>query len=420
MCQNFYSQPIITYENKVISVEYPNLKKSIETDFSGMNCYQIAGELKSKLIQNPLNTRLQQYWQCYIKNKVYQVVKQKYVLLKGYLCDYSLETLYLMTFNKTWFNFINDNNLPKKKKSQKDHQLDFKKNKLQFCIPTKNMIQLYFLAVVREEMNPYIGISNLGVATRSSLIKWLDVATNSIEIQQFQLLYECLAEFIASENTPCNEWTEEEHFSEISLLYQSRRGQLPTIKDIKEILEQIGHLIRNLNNTNSLDVTLTEEEDSITLIEVLASIDSPMNSLENNANREELFNHFEIVLSNLRQRHKNIIFLIGLLAYQQIPLGNLIGVNPATVSHTLTSILNQLIRYVYGETTTINSGMLQNFREVLSNFYLLRTQNLLQEFSLESLDIIALRIMYEFQFDLNNEQKNSQIQNEIVLLLNRF
>ncbi len=402
MCNQFWTERKVNCEGNFITEEYPILKRLIETNFSGMNCYHIAGELQEQLIQNPLNTRLQKCWQCYISHKVYLVVKQIYFQLSGYVSSYSLETLYLMTFNQAFLQFITSNNP-------------------QFPIPTQNSIRFNFSNVVTNEISRSICFSNLGLVIRSSRTNWLNVASNSEEKQQFELLYECVAEFRSSiDNLPCNEWTEEEHFSEITRLYNLRRGILPVIENIKLLLDRIGGLIRNLNNTTSLDISLSEE-DSITLIEILPSPDLPIIEIvENDLAKEELFKNIERVLVGLSQRHKNIAFLTALLDYKQKPLANLIEIDTATVSHTLKSILRKLIRLVSGETITINSEMLKHFREILRNFYLLKTQKLLQEFSLKTPERITLKIMDEFQFNLNNEQKNRQIQNEIVLLLKEF
>lgn len=354
MSQIFYTRPRI--EGNCVSYrEEISLRKYIDHICEEIDSSRLQQYLLSQLIDNPDHKQLIRIWQCYLMNRCVIVVRKEYQRFSGYLIKYELAYLFDLTYDLLQDRF-------------------FEREKYKFKIPSNFMIKDCFRKQIRRYIMPNFSITNRGVAVRSSRKRWLEVATNSLEIKQYSILHGCVKHF-SNVNSPCNQWTDND-FQEIANQFnQLSKNKTPlTGENVKEILDLVGKKIRELVDHPpliSLDQNSVNQEEGA----LIDFIPNPNNNYEDDRyseEKEQLTQFINQILTNFETKQQEIAFYNFALQFSQIKTATELNINQSTVSRLGIFIYQQIFQSFHphnSQKIKPTSEQLLFLKECLKDFY---------------------------------------------------
>lgn len=397
MNRYFYTKPVITGTRISYFVLHP-LQKFIQ---SITTCDNLTFYLLELLRANLEDKILHRCWECYLMNRTVTVVRNQYNRLSGYLVGYSLEDLFNDTFARVYLRFITEGDL-------------------HFRIPSDQMI-IYSFKEKIQKINLYVGKTDLGVAVGSTRSRWLNIATDNTTLN-YTFLHQCVTEYRQSEHLPCNQW-KDNNFQTIADRYNDLRGEHPEITDVREILNNIGHLIRRYyTKLIDLDEPLLDQESDITRLDNIPSGDENIiKDIERDSEQKVLDSHILKIILQLNQQRKKIVFLDYALGYKHIEIANLLEAHISTVSHLSQIIFTQFCasfqagiisstpKNMVVPIINPNSEAIVFFRDCLSDFYIRQIISIINDYlsstNFLNIDISMTQILDYFQVNLPQESE---------------
>ncbi len=408
MIQIFYTRPRIE-GNCVRYREEISLRNYIDNMGEEIHSSRLHSHLLKELIINPKNKQLIRVWQCYLMNRCVIVVRKEYQRFSGYLIKYELAYLFDLTYDLLHCRF-------------------FEQEKYKFKIPSNFMIKDCFRKQIRKYLMPNFSITDRGVAVRSTRKRWLEVASNSLEIEQYSILCGCVKKS-SQVNSPCNKWIDND-FQEIANEFNKlSQNKTPlTGENVKDILDFVGKKIRELVDNPpliSLDQSWFQQKKESPLIDV---IPSPNNVVEDDTYLEEiqmLTQFINQILTNFETKQKEIAFYNFALKFGQIKTAKELGINQSTVSRLGTFIYQQIFHSFHPHNSQKikpkpTSEQLQYLKESMRDFYDRKIQQLtLNNHSSEisNTDYIATQIQDNFHLESFTEIARSKLRELIREIL---
>lgn len=385
-----------------------NYLKNFNQKLGGLQEEELASYLFKELQANPDDELLKRIWQCWLSKYCLKIAQLMQRNLSGYFQQYELADLFQYCY-KPIQNPVNFLSPFKFDYSEKDFYSALKS----YCY---GKLKLCFYDTMRKvNNNNNIGITNLGLAVRSSRKKWREVATNSLEIEQFTLLWGCVNESKNIQN-PCHKWTEIE-FKDIGDRYNQLIGKLAIINGeiVREMLENIGKRIRLLAKPPiiSMDSPVSSEQENINLIDTIPDpiVDAPY---------EEEITQLTTCISNtinqLKPPKKNIAFLYFYLGLNQQETAAEINKNQSTVSRFIVQIFSKIANEFnpnFNQQPT--SEELKFLKETIQEFYYEHEINKLinpTQHSLlkgKTIDFIINKIEINFDVQLTNNARDKLV-----------
>jgi hypothetical protein len=402
MSQIFYTKPKIE-GNCVSYLEDVSLRNYIDHVCEEIDCSILQQYLLTNLIDHPDDKQLIRIWEYYLRNRCVIVVKREYYRLSGYLTEYNLAYLFDLTYVLLKQRF-------------------FAQEKYKHKIPANFMIKDCFRKQIRKYLNRNFGITNLGIAVRSSRKLWLEVAHDSLEIEQYPILRGCVKHF-SNLGLPCNTWTDN-HFQEIANQFNKLSPNSPPLtgENVENILDLVGKKIRELVDHPpciSIDQSIIDEI-NFPLINI---IPSPNNDYQDDSYSEEielLTEFINLILTTFETQNQKIAFYHFALKFTQIKTATELEINQSTVSRLGTLIYQTLFlsfHPTHSETIKPTSEQLKYLKESLKDFYDRQIKQVTLNNHLLNTEYIIKQIQTRFQLETLTENAINKLRELIEEIL---